>query len=124
MCLQTQFRQTPTDELPEPLRDIPKDTPVMMYCTGGIRCDIYSPILRKKGFTNLYTLHGGIASYLREKGADNWTGSMFTFDDRLALAPGEHHNKNDFALGIYLVDSEFNLNRLAAHQSPGLERSI
>ena len=64
----------------------------MMYCTGGIRCDVYSPVLRDKGFTNLYTLHGGIANYLREIGPDQWKGSMFTFDNRLALAPGGSHS--------------------------------
>lgn len=36
------------------------DTPVMMYCTGGIRCDVYSAVLKEKGFTNLYTLSGGV----------------------------------------------------------------
>lgn len=87
-CLQTQFNQTPTDSIPEPLNNISKDTPIMMYCTGGIRCDIYSPLLREKGFTNLYTLHGGVANYLREIGSENWKGSLFTFDNRLAIAPG------------------------------------
>lgn len=36
------------------------DTPVMMYCTGGIRCDVYSAVLKEKGFNNLYTLSGGV----------------------------------------------------------------
>jgi predicted sulfurtransferase len=31
-----------------------------MYCTGGIRCDIYSTFLKNKGFRNLYTLEGGV----------------------------------------------------------------
>ena len=87
-ALQTQFNQTPREELPGSLRDIPKDTPIMMYCTGGIRCDVYSPVLRQQGFSNLYTLHGGIANYLRQLGPSHWKGSMFTFDNRLAVAPG------------------------------------
>ena len=33
---------------------------ILRYCTGGIRCDVYSTFLRSKGFTNLYTLEGGI----------------------------------------------------------------
>jgi predicted sulfurtransferase len=33
---------------------------VQMYCTGGIRCDVYIALLRQKGFKNLYTRHGGI----------------------------------------------------------------
>ena len=51
--MQDSFNETPTeasgsDELPAHLQNIPPDTPVLMYCTGGIRCDIYSSYLRKK----------------------------------------------------------------------------
>ena len=65
----------------------------MMYCTGGIRCDIYSALLRQKGFKNLYSLEGGVARYLREKGSKLWHGSLFTFDDRIAVAPGQALNE-------------------------------
>lgn len=41
-----------------------KATPVFMYCTGGIRCDFYSAALRQQGFTNLYSLKGGVQAYL------------------------------------------------------------
>ena len=51
---QDAFRETPTDvtgdTIPAALQGRDPDTPVMMYCTGGIRCDIYSAYLRKKGF--------------------------------------------------------------------------
>ena len=51
---QDAFRETPTDstgdEIPAALQGRDPNTPVMMYCTGGIRCDIYSAYLRKKGF--------------------------------------------------------------------------
>mmetsp|Transcript_17158 Transcript_17158/g.47887 ORF Transcript_17158/g.47887 Transcript_17158/m.47887 type:complete len:196 (-) Transcript_17158:23-610(-) len=59
-----------------------------MYCTGGIRCDIYSSALKRHGFTNLYTLEGGIANYLRTEGGDCWDGSLFVFDNRMVL-PGD-----------------------------------
>ncbi len=53
--LQDAFRETPTEvtggAVPAALAGLPPDTPVMMYCTGGIRCDIYSAHLRKQGFT-------------------------------------------------------------------------
>jgi predicted sulfurtransferase len=58
-----------------------------MYCTGGIRCDVYSAALRQKGFKNLFTLHGGIQHYLREEGAEHWNGSLFVFDGRMAINP-------------------------------------
>ena len=53
--VQDAFRETPTEvsgaAVPAALHGLPADTPVMMYCTGGIRCDIYSAHLRKQGFT-------------------------------------------------------------------------
>lgn len=58
-----------------------------MYCTGGIRCDVYSTFLRQQGFDNLYTLEGGIQSYLEEESSDHWKGSLYVFDDRMAVAP-------------------------------------
>jgi predicted sulfurtransferase len=86
------FNETPVGEgevdVPEQLRGRPADTPVMMYCTGGIRCDVYSTFLREKGFTNLYTLEGGVQNYLRDNGPDHWNGSLYVFDGRMAI-PGD-----------------------------------
>jgi predicted sulfurtransferase len=59
-----------------------------MYCTGGIRCDVYSTFLQQRGFRNLYSLQGGIQHYLEEVGAEHWKGSLHVFDDRMAVAPG------------------------------------
>ena len=73
--------------VPALLASAPKDAPVMMYCTGGIRCDIYSAHLRRKGFTNLYTLEGGVHNYFTEVGGRGWDGSLFVFDARMAVAP-------------------------------------
>ena len=73
--------------VPAYLASAPKDAPVMMYCTGGIRCDIYSAHLRRKGFTNLYTLEGGVHNYFKEVGGRGWEGSLFVFDARMAVAP-------------------------------------
>ena len=56
-----------------------------MYCTGGIRCDVYSTFLRQKGYNNLYTLEGGVQNYLRREGGDHWKGSLFVFDARMAI---------------------------------------
>ncbi|OMP08504.1 hypothetical protein COLO4_06405 [Corchorus olitorius] len=66
-------------------------TDIMMYCTGGIRCDVYSTILRKQGFRNLYTLEGGISNYLKTEGPIKWVGNLFTFDSRLSLPPSAFH---------------------------------
>lgn len=63
----------------------PKQTPVMMYCTGGIRCELYSSILKKKGFDQVYQLDGGVIGYGLEEGNAHWLGKLFVFDDRLAV---------------------------------------
>lgn len=63
----------------------PKKTPVMMYCTGGIRCELYSAILKKKGFEKVYQLDGGIIGYGLEQGSKHWKGKLFVFDDRLTV---------------------------------------
>lgn len=63
----------------------PKKTPVMMYCTGGIRCELYSAILKQKGFDSVYQLDGGVIGYGLEAGNKHWLGKLFVFDDRLAI---------------------------------------
>ncbi len=63
----------------------PKETPVMMYCTGGIRCEVYSKVLKDKGFNQVYQLNGGVINYGHEVGKDHWRGKLFVFDDRLAI---------------------------------------
>lgn len=63
----------------------PKKTKVMMYCTGGIRCELYSCLLKEQGFDEVYQLDGGIIKYGLEKGNEHWKGNLFVFDDRLVV---------------------------------------
>lgn len=63
----------------------PTATPVMMYCTGGIRCELYSALLRKEGFNEVYQLDGGIINYGLKQGNEHWLGKLFVFDDRLTV---------------------------------------
>lgn len=63
----------------------PETTPVMMYCTGGIRCELYSSLLIKGGFKKVYQLDGGIINYGLEEGSRHWLGKLFVFDDRLTV---------------------------------------
>lgn len=63
----------------------PKKTPVMMYCTGGIRCELYSAILKERGFDQVYQLDGGVIGYGLEEGCSHWQGKLFVFDDRLTV---------------------------------------
>lgn len=75
------------DQLKE--KNDPKATPVMMYCTGGIRCELYSSILKEKGFEKVYQLEGGIINYGLQEGNDYWMGKLFVFDDRLSVPISE-----------------------------------
>lgn len=68
--------------------DVPKDMPVLMYCTGGIRCEKFSGLLRREGFTNVGQLHGGILRYAAEQGGEHFEGECFVFDDRLRVDIG------------------------------------
>ncbi|MFA6914820.1 MAG: rhodanese-related sulfurtransferase [Parachlamydiales bacterium] len=63
----------------------PKTTPVMMCCTGGIRCELYSALLKEKGFEEVYQLDGGIINYGLREGSSHWLGKLFVFDDRLTV---------------------------------------
>lgn len=64
----------------------PQKTPVMMYCTGGIRCELYSSLLIKEGFKDVYQLDGGVINYGLKQGSDHWLGKLFVFDDRLTVS--------------------------------------
>lgn len=67
----------------------PKTTPVMMYCTGGIRCELYSSILLERGFEKVYQLDGGVINYGMKEGTKHWLGKLFVFDDRLVTPINE-----------------------------------
>ena len=63
-----------------------EDKNLLMYCTGGIRCEKASAYFKHKGFQKVYQLEGGIIEYARqvkEKGIDNkFKGKNFVFDER------------------------------------------
>ena len=69
---------------------------VAMFCTGGIRCEKATALLRAEGVEDVFHLKGGILKYLEEVPAEQsrWQGECFVFDERVAigqaLAPGSH----------------------------------
>ncbi len=67
----------------------PKRTKVMMYCTGGIRCEFYSALMKEEGFENVFQLEGGVIEYGLQEGNKHWKGKLFVFDDRLAVPISE-----------------------------------
>lgn len=71
----------------------PQKTKVMMYCTGGIRCELYSALLKQEGFEQVYQLKGGVIGYGLQEGSDHFQGKLFVFDDRLSVPVKEGEEK-------------------------------
>ncbi|MGO4533933.1 oxygen-dependent tRNA uridine(34) hydroxylase TrhO [Leifsonia sp. 2MCAF36] len=68
-----------------------KDRPVVTYCTGGIRCEVLSSLMRSRGFQEVYQLDGGIVRYGEAYGDDGlWDGSLYVFDDRGSMTFSDH----------------------------------
>ena len=74
------------DLIEEDLKDYKEDKNLVMYCTGGIRCEKASAYYKHKGFKNVYQLNGGIIEYTRQvkdEGLENkFLGQNFVFDHR------------------------------------------
>ena len=86
VCEIENFRDLPAyvDRL-EPL----KEKKILMYCTGGIRCEKASALLRSRGFKDVFQLHGGIVSYQEQFGNEHWQGECFVFDLRMTVRVDE-----------------------------------
>lgn len=66
----------------EELKDL-KDKKIVTVCTGGIRCEKATCLLKREGFTDVYQLKDGIHTYMQEFPGSNFKGTLFVFDDRL-----------------------------------------
>jgi UPF0176 protein len=63
-----------------------KDKAVITYCTGGVRCEILSTLMKNRGFTEVYQIDGGIVRYTDKYGDRSlWEGSLYVFDNRLRI---------------------------------------
>ncbi len=63
-----------------------KDRPIVTYCTGGIRCEILSVLMRHRGYKEVYQLDGGIVKYGEKYGDEGyWEGKLFVFDNRMQM---------------------------------------
>lgn len=79
------FREFPAavQKLPDEL----KRQPIVMFCTGGIRCEKAGPFMQREGFEQVYQLDGGILKYFEECGNAHYKGDCFVFDKRVGLEP-------------------------------------
>src|SRR5207248_8730429 len=74
-------------EIKPELTKLPKDQPILTYCTGDVRCEYLSAYMKHKGFDEVYHLDGGIVKYGEEFGDEgHWEGKCYVFDDRLSIA--------------------------------------
>jgi UPF0176 protein len=75
--------------------NLDKSEPVLMYCTGGIRCEKASLEMKSQGFQNVFQLDGGILNYLSQYPNEEFEGECFVFDHRVAvdqnLKPTTHY---------------------------------
>lgn len=68
-----------------------KDKKIVTYCTGGIRCEVISAMMKKRGFNDVYQLDGGIVKYGEAYGDDGlWEGALRVFDDRMTVEFSDH----------------------------------
>ncbi|MRG85786.1 oxygen-dependent tRNA uridine(34) hydroxylase TrhO [Salinibacillus xinjiangensis] len=77
-------------ELPEWIKENKEELEgkkVLMYCTGGIRCEKFSGWLQKEGITDVGQLHGGIVTYGKdpEVQGELWDGKCYVFDERISV---------------------------------------
>lgn len=72
-------------ELPKNIKNlkIDKDRKVVTYCTGGIRCEKATALLKEVGFEDVYQLEGGIVKYLEKYPDGHFRGKNFVFDSRM-----------------------------------------
>lgn len=75
-------------QFPEAIKQLDnsaKEKPVVMFCTGGIRCEKASAVMLNQGYKQVYQLDGGIFNYFQQCGNAHYHGSCFVFDERVAL---------------------------------------
>lgn len=74
--------------------NIPKNKKVLMYCTGGIRCEKAILEMQRRGYQNVYQLEGGILKYLEQFPNGAFKGECFVFDHRVAVDSNLQPTKN------------------------------
>jgi len=75
-------------EFPAAVKNLPvemKERPVVMFCTGGIRCEKAGPFMELSGFKDVHQLDGGILKYFEECGGAHYDGECFVFDQRVGV---------------------------------------
>ena len=111
------FREFP--EAVRKLRPELKEQPIVMFCTGGIRCEKAGPYMEREGFKKIFQLDGGILKYFEECGGAHYDGECFVFDQRVGLDPSlqETESTQCFRCQTPLSEAEQADTRYVAGQS-------
>lgn len=99
-------------EIEDPKYDEIKDKPIVTYCTGGIRCEALSAIMKNRGFKEVYQVDGGIVKY-GEKYADQglWEGALYVFDKRMVTRFSD--KSQDIGICVYCEGKTSNFENCA-----------
>jgi len=112
------FREFPAwfDAFAADLKAQGRSPKIAMFCTGGIRCEKSTALVKARGFDDVYHLKGGILRYLEEmpEAESRWQGDCYVFDERVAVGHG-------LKLGDYVTCRGCGLPHLrdAAHECDG-----
>ena len=83
-------------QFPEAVRRMSPDMkrqPIVMFCTGGIRCEKAGPFMVQEGYEQIFQLDGGILKYFEECGSAHYDGECFVFDQRVGVDPSLHESE-------------------------------
>ncbi len=117
------FRDFPAwfDAFAEKLREQGRTPRIAMFCTGGIRCEKSTALVKARGFDDVYHLRGGILRYLEEmpEAESRWQGDCYVFDERVAVGHGLRPGAHSLCRACGLAYAQD-----AAHDCPGADQSV
>ena len=92
-------------DFPDAVQKLPdemKQQPIVMFCTGGIRCEKAGPFMERAGFKNVLQLDGGILNYFEECGGAHYKGECFVFDRRVGVDPGLRETSSEMCFACQM----------------------
>lgn len=99
-------------DFPEAAKQLPdeiKKKPLVMFCTGGVRCEKASALFMNYGFEEVYQLEGGIVKYFEDCEGAHWDGECFVFDDRIAVQKNLSPSEKNYCLNCLSALTEDDL---------------
>lgn len=100
------FREVPS--IVDYYKEKYKDKKVVMYCTGGIRCEKLNALLQEEWLDNFYGLEGGVMKYVNTQQDANRLGNLYTFDGRVSMQVGDSDTHTTIGQCIYTSDKTDN----------------